>query len=149
MIGEAGGHGGSALVPLGEGIVGSALAEAVVGPAEVVGGADQPHAGREGRLGASDGPTATGERCEVGAEGGVEPLDVGRVDDGAGRGRRQDRLDAGLGPRPDPARDPDDVPLGCVLDDLSELEPVGQDQPWTTRRPVRIGSRKIFRNAVT
>ena len=69
-------------------MVGSELAQAVMGPAEVVGGADQPHAGDEGRLGAGDGPTSPGEGREVGAEGGVEPLDVGGVDDGAGgRGR--------------------------------------------------------------
>jgi len=69
----------------------------------------------------------------VGAEGGVEALDVGRVDDGAGGRRGQDRLDAGQGAVDDPAGDADDVPLGGVFDDLGELEPVWQDQP----RPVR------------
>ena len=115
------------------------LAEAVVGPAEVVGGADQPHAGGEGRLGAGDGPTAPGERREVGAEGGVEPLDVGGVDDGAGGGRRQDRLDAGQGAADDPAGDADDVPLGRVLDDLGELEPV-RAGPAVDDRAARCGS---------
>jgi hypothetical protein len=71
----------------------------------------------------------------VGAEGRVEPLDVGGADDGAGRRRRQDGLDAGLGTVDDPARDPDDVPFGRVLDDLGEREPVGQDQPRATAPP--------------
>ena len=144
MVGEAGRHGWGAEEPLPRGVVGSELAQAVVGPAEVVGGADQPHAGDEGRLGASDRPAPSGERREVGAEGGVEALDVGGVDDGAGGGRRQDRLDAGQGAANDPAGDADDVPLGRVLDDLGELEPVGQDQPRTTAPPGEIGWRKTF-----
>ena len=116
-------------------VVGSALAQAVVGPAEVVGGADEPHAGGEGGLGASDRPAPSGERREVGAEGGVEPLDVGGVDDGAGGRGGQDRLDAGQGAVQDPARDPDDAPLGGVLDDLGELEPIRQNEPRTPAAP--------------
>src|SRR4051794_30719376 len=115
MIGEAGGHGGGgggALLGgdvrggrgggglwgarrVGGAMVGSGWGGVVVGPAEVEGGPAQPHAGGEGRLGASDGSTATGERCEVGAEGGIQALDVGGVDDGSRGGRRQHRLNAG------------------------------------------------------
>ncbi len=122
MIREVGRHGRGALVPLAGRAGWGELAEAVVRPAEVVGGTDQPHAGREGRLGVGDGPAAPGERCEVGAEGGVEPFDVGRIDDGAGRGRRQDRLDTVQGAPNDPAGDANDVPLGRVLNDLGDLE---------------------------
>ena len=101
-------------------------------PTEIVGRADEPHAGGEGRLGAGDRPTTSSEGCEVSAEGGVEALDGGGVDDGAGRRCRQDRLDAVQGAAHDAAGDADDVPLGGVLDDpsassgqaLGELEPV-------------------------
>ncbi len=149
MIGEASRHRWGTLLPFERGRVWSEPAEAVVGPAEVVGGPDQPHASDEGGLGPGDGTTPPGEGREMGTKGGVESFDVGGVDDGAGHGRRQDRLDAGQGPMPDPARDPDDVPLGCVLDDLSELEPVGKTSRGRPRWPVWIGWRKTFRKAVT
>jgi len=93
-------------------------------PAEVVGGADQPQAGGEGGLGVSDRPAPSGQWREVGAEGGVEPLDVGGVDDGAGGGRRQHGLDAGQGAVDDAASDADDVAPGGVLDDLGKLEAI-------------------------
>src|SRR4051794_41634450 len=96
VVGEPGRHGWGAEEPLPRSVVGSEPAQAVVGPAEVVGGADQPHAGGEGRLGASDGATPSGQRREGGAEGGVEALDVGGGDDGAGGGCPQG------GPRGDP-----------------------------------------------
>ena len=63
-------------------MVGSEVAEAVR-PAEVVRRADQPHTGGEGRLGTRDGTPASGERREMGTEGGVQALDVGGVDDRA------------------------------------------------------------------
>jgi len=149
VIGEAGGHGRGARVPRPWRVGGGESAEAVVGPAEVVGRADQPHAGGESRPGASDGATATGERREVGAAGGVEALDVGRVDHGAGRRRGQHRLDAGQGALDDAAGDPacpdagGDMALGGVFDNpsassgqaLGELEAGGQHQPWTTTPP--------------
>ena len=135
MVGEPGRHGWRPEEPLPRRVVGSELAQAVVRPAEVVGGADQPHAGGEGRRRVGDRPPPAGQWHEVGAEGGVEPLDVGGVDDGAGGGRGQDRLDAVQGATHDPARDPDDVPLGGVLDDLGELEPVRQDQARTPAPP--------------
>jgi hypothetical protein len=136
MIGEASRHRWCARLPFARGSRWSELAEAVMGPADVVGGPDQPHASGEGGLGPGDGTTPSGQRREVGPEGGVEPLDVRGVDDGAGRGRRQDRLDAGLGPLQDPARDPDDMPLGCMFDDPGELEPVGRTRRGRPRRPV-------------
>src|SRR5205085_5802555 len=116
-------------------IVWSELAEAVVGPAEVVGGADQPHAGGEGSVGAGDGTASTGEWRKVGAEGGVEALDVGGVDDGARGGRRHHGLDAGQGAVDDAAGDADDVALGGVLHDLGKLEPDGQHQPGPAAPP--------------
>ena len=78
---------------------------------------------------------APGEWRKVGAEGRVEPLDIGGVDDGAGGRRGQDRLDAVRGPAHDPASDPDDVPLGGMLDDLGKLERIGQHQRWPTPSP--------------
>jgi hypothetical protein len=71
----------------------------------------------------------------VGTEGGVEALDGGGVDDGAGGGRRQHRFDPSQGAVQDAAGDADDVPLGRVLDDLGELEPVREDQARTTAPP--------------
>src|SRR4051794_35985744 len=132
MIGEPGRDGWGALEPLPRNMVGSEQTQAVVGPAEVVGGPDEPHPGGEGRLGARDGSSASGEGREVGAEGGIEPLDVGGVDNRPGGRRREDGLDASQGAAHDPAGDADEVPPGGVLDDLGELEPVRQDQPWTT-----------------
>ena len=135
MVGEAGRHGRRALVPL-PGRAGSGeQAEAVVGSAEVVGGPDQPPAGGKGRLGAGDRPTSSREWREVSAEGGVEAFDGGGVDDGAGGRGRQDRLDAVQGATKDPAGDADDPSFGRMLDDLSELEPVRQDQAWTPGSP--------------
>src|SRR4051794_16497601 len=115
MIGEPGRHGWGARGPLPRSVWWGEQAEAVVGPAEVVGRADQPHAGREGGLGAGDGTTAPSERREVGAEGGVETLDVGGVDDGAGVRRGHDGLDTGQGAMDDAASDADDVAFGGVL----------------------------------
>ena len=106
-----------------------------MGPADVVGGADQPQAGGEGGLGTGDGPTSSREGRKVGAEGGVEALDVGRVDDRTGGRCRQHRLDPRQGAVDDPAGDADDVPLGRVLDDLGELEPHWQHQPWASAPP--------------
>src|SRR3954462_11070670 len=72
VVGEPGRHGWGAEEPQPRSVVRSEQAQAVMGPAEVVRGANQPHAGPEGTLSAGDGPPAPGERCEVSAEGGVE-----------------------------------------------------------------------------
>src|SRR6266496_735971 len=126
MIGEAGRHGWGALVPFPRCAGCGEQAAAVVGPAAGVGGADQPHAGDEGRLGAGDGTTPSGERCEMGTEGGVEPLDVGGIDDGASRRRRQDRLDTVEGVVNDAVRDPDDVALAECLTTWANWKPSGR-----------------------
>ena len=143
MISEAGRHGWRAQVPLVGSVIGSTLAEAVVGPADIVGRTNQPHPSREDRLGASDGTAATGEWREMGAESGVQALDVGGVDDRTGGGRGQDRLDPRQGAVDDPAGDADDMPFGGVLDDpsassgqaLGKLEPDWQHQPGPAAPP--------------
>ena len=111
MVGPAGCPGRGALVPRAGRVGRGEQAAAVVGPAEVVGGADQPDAGGEGRLGAGDGPPPPGEWRAVGAEGRVEPLAVGGVDAGASRRRLQDGRNIRQGAAHDSARAPDDVPL--------------------------------------
>src|SRR5205823_10508908 len=112
LVGETGGPGWGPVEPRAGSVVGSEPAEAVVRPAAGVGGADQPPAGGAGGLGAGDGPPSSRAWREVGAERRVEPLAGGRGADGGGRRRRHHRLDAGQRAVADPARDPDDVPLG-------------------------------------
>ena len=137
MVGETGQIGRCAAEPLPRSVVGSEVAEAVVGPAEVVGGADQPHAGGEGRLGASDGPAPSCERREMSTEGGVEPLDVGGVDDGAGGRGSQDRLDAGQGAVPDLRVTPMTCRLAECLTTWANWNPSGRTRRGRPRRPVR------------
>lgn len=131
MVGQASSHRGGPLQPRPLRAGRSVQAEAVVGPAPVVATPDQPHAGLERRERVGERATATHQRGQVAAEGGIQPLDVAGVDAGAGPGRVEHRAD-GLGcAAHDPLADADDVALGIALDDLPDQQAWLDDEAWT------------------
>jgi len=86
---------------------------------EVVGRADQKHASTQQRLPRGQRAGAPRERGQTGAEGGVQPLDVRRVDlMRAATGRGQHLRHGRRAAQDDAAGDTHDMALGVALHDL-------------------------------
>src|SRR5712692_1265348 len=67
-------------------------------------------------------PAAACQRCQALAEGRVEPLDVGGVDDAVPLRAASERLDACRRALYDAPLDIDDTPLGIAFHDLCDAE---------------------------
>jgi hypothetical protein len=74
-------------------------AQTLMEPAEVIRTPHQPHPSRQDRLRVRDGPLPADQWCQGGAEGGVEPLDVRRIDPVPALGGYQDSPIASSVPR--------------------------------------------------
>jgi len=81
MIGDSCRHCGRAAQPI--------LGEAGMKRAEVVHRAHQVHPGPQERFPPQQGPCSSGQRRQPGAESGVQALDVGRIQNAAPLGQRQ------------------------------------------------------------
>jgi len=81
------------------------------------------------------------------AKGGIQPFDVGGVNQGRGSRLAQQRLDLGKGALHHAAAHLDHSAAGVALDDLRDQQAVQGRRRGCPKRPVRIGSRKTARIA--
>ena len=88
-------------------------------PTEVVGTPHQIHPGGQHRFGVGDGASSACQRSQGAAKGGIEPLDIGGVDNGSARG--SEHLGNGRGsPSHHAVHNLDYATPGIGLDDLAD-----------------------------
>src|SRR5439155_18776513 len=148
VVSQAGDHGRGAFLPLAA--ADGSETEAVMGPAQVVGRADQPHAaGQQGRAVGQAAP-APGQGRQRGAERGIEPFDIGGVDlDAAPRLRAMARVTACSVPKTTRRVTSTRRRPWWLLTTCASSTVWGSTRRGRPRRPVRTATRNTVRAAPT
>src|SRR5882724_407940 len=142
MIGDPGSH-GRRLGPMG-------VLQTLMRGAEVVDGAHQIHTMLQGHCPARQRSTPPCQSREPLAKGGIEPFDVGGVDDPVALRATPERLDARGRSRNDAPLHGDDASLLVAFHDLCDQDMPPRSQPGTPlgSRPRRVSKRLANRPAI-